>query len=150
MTNAEMLTAGLALLGGYLGYRQWRNAKNKIRIDLYPKRIEVFRCTEEFLNRAWTGNYVDQVALLASFYHCKREARFLFDKKLADYLESLYTGVENHFHYENRLEIEGETMDFETKQMVQHQCWGSRAWLGDQTMHIKEKFAKYLDLSKIK
>lgn len=145
-----VIGSAVGLFGAYVGYRQIRIARHKARLDLYPKRIAVFRCTEEFLARAWTDGDVYQPALLAAFYHCKSEAQFLFDKKMAKYLDHLYEGVERHFHYEDRLEIEGEDMDFETKQMVQHQCYGSRAWLGHENMHIRERFAKYLDLSKIR
>jgi len=145
-----LISVGGILLGAYLGFRQWRNAKNKTRLDLYPKRIEVFRCTEEFLSRAWTGNYDYGPHLLAAFYHCKREAHFLFDKKLATYIDSLYEGVEDHFNLELKLEIEGESLDFDEREGLQHRVYGSRAWLGQQNMHLKEKFAKYLDLSAIK
>ena len=51
---------------------------------------------------------------------------------------------------ENKLEIEGEGMEFDEREGLQHRVYGSRAWLGDENMHIRERFAKYLDLSGIR
>jgi hypothetical protein len=59
------------------------------------------------LRKSVDWNYEDMQVLLQRFYHCKREAQFLFDKKLAAYLDSLYEGVEDHFLLEARLQIEG-------------------------------------------
>jgi len=84
-----IVTGFVALLGLYFVFQQRRNERRKARLEAYPKRVEIFRCTEEFLGRAWTGNYDDIQALLQRFYHFKREAQFLFDETLAAYLDSL-------------------------------------------------------------
>ena len=87
-----------AALGGlYPAYQQHRTERAKLRLDAYPKQIEVFRCTESFLSRTWTGDYAYMPALLAEFHDCTKEARFLFDKEMADYLDSVYEGVARHF-----------------------------------------------------
>ena len=145
-----LVTGLVALVGLYFIFQQRRNERRKARLEAYPQRVEVFRCTEEFLGRAWTGNYDDMQVLLQRFFHCKREAQFLFDKSLAAYLDSLYEGVEDHFLLEARLQIEGDDLDFEARANLQHRCFASRHWLGEQNMHLKKHFAKYLDLSAIK
>jgi hypothetical protein len=102
-----LVTGLVALVGLYFIFQQRRNERRKARLEAYPQRVEVFRCTEEFLGRAWTGNYDDMQVLLQRFFHCKRKAQFLFDKSLAAYLDSLHEGVEEHFLLEARLQIEG-------------------------------------------
>ena len=145
-----IVTGLVALIGLYFIFQQRRNERRKARLEAYPKRVKIFRCTEEFLGRAWTGNYDDVQVLLHHFYHCKREAQFLFDQKLAAYLDFLYEGVEDHFLLEARLLIEGDDLEFEAKANLQHRCFASRHWLGEQNMHLKEHFAGYLDLSAVK
>jgi len=54
-----IITAVVALCGLYFIFQQRRNERRKARLEAYPKRVEVFRCTEEFLGRAWTSNYDD-------------------------------------------------------------------------------------------
>ena len=85
-------------------------------------------------------------ALLTGFHNCKKEARFLFDKKMADYLDELYNGVDRHFHLETKLEIEGEAMSFGEKRELQDRVFASRHWLAQQNMQLRERFAKYIDL----
>ena len=65
---------------------------------------------------------------------------------MADYLDSVYEGVARHFDLETKLEIEGDSMGFDEKRVLQDQVFASRYWVGQQNMHLKERFAKYLDL----
>jgi hypothetical protein len=141
-------TLGIALVALYFTFQQRRHEKAKMRLEVYPKRVAVFRCTEEFLARVWTGNG-DVPTLLAAFYQGKREARFLFNKKLADYLDSLHDGVSRHFNLELKLEIEGDSLEFAERRALQNEVYASRHWLGQQNMHLKERFAGYLDLSNL-
>lgn len=151
MTSVIGIISAIGVLTGlYFAYRQRRNERLKMRHDAYPRRVAVFKCTEEFLSRAWTGNYHDPQRLLRDFHHCKRETRFLFGKKMADYLDYLYDSVEDHFTLEMRLEIEGRRLDVEAKQDLESRCFASRHWLGQENMRLTERFAKHLDLASIK
>lgn len=114
------------------------------RREAYPKRVAIFRCTEEFLARAWTDPDADAEDLLRNFYQCKREAPFIFNKKIATYLDSLYEGVENHFDLEMKLEIQGDSLSFEERQSLQHRVFASRHWLSEENTHLKKRFNKYL------
>src|ERR1035441_5606895 len=62
---------------------------------------------------------------------------FLFDKKMADYLDGLYQGVNEHFNSEMKLEIQGETMGFEEKRALKHQVFAGRHWLGQQNKQLR-------------
>ena len=75
-----MAVATLAVALGMLffAYQHRRTEKAKLRLDAYPKQIDIFRCTESFLSRTWTGNYAYMPDLLAEFHNCTKEARFLF------------------------------------------------------------------------
>ena len=64
-----------------------------------------------------------------------------------NYPDSVYEGVARHFDLETKLEIHGESMGFDEKRVLQDQVFASRHWVGQQNMHLKERFAKYLDLS---
>jgi hypothetical protein len=141
------VTAGATVTGLYFAFRHHRNEQLKIRLDVYPKKVAIFHCTEEFLRRTWTANYDYGPAHLAEFLNCTKEARFLFDKKMADYLDSVYKGVARHLDLETKLEIHGDSMGFDEKRALQDQVFASRHWVGQQNIQLKERFAKYLDLS---
>jgi hypothetical protein len=144
-----VVTAGATVIGLYLAFQHNRNEQLKIRLDAYPNKAAIFKSTEEFLARAWTGNYTYMPALLAEFHNCTKEARFLFDKKMADYLDSVYKGVARHFDLETKLEIHGDSMGFDARRVLQDQVFASRHWVGQQHTHLKERFAKHLDWSRI-
>jgi hypothetical protein len=147
---AQIVSTGMlvvALVALYFTRQQRKTEKAKLRLDAYPKRIEIFRCTERFLSRAWADKNAYMPGLLTEFHDCKKEARFLFDKKMAGYLDDVYEGVERHFHLEMKLEINGDTMSFGEKRGLQNRVFASRHWLGQQNVQLRERFAKYVDLS---
>jgi hypothetical protein len=149
MPLAQIIPIGtfiVALVALYLTRQQRKNEKAKLRLDAYPKQIEIFRCTERFLSRTWADQNAYMPTLLADFHNCTKEARFLFDKEMAGYLDDLYKGVDRHFYLETKLEIEGEAMSSDEKRILQDQVFGSRRWVGQQNMQLKERFAKYIDL----
>lgn len=120
-------TLVIALAALYFTFQQRRHKKARLRLEVYPKRVAVFRCTEEFLACTWTGNG-DPQSLLAAFYQGKREASFLFDKKLADYLDFLHDGVSRHLNLELKLEIEGASLEFaETRPAKRGLCLAALA-----------------------
>jgi len=127
---AAVVTAGAAVVGLYFAFQHYRNERLKNRLDAYPKRVAIFKATEEFLGRAWTGSYEYGPALLGQFHNSTKESRFLFDKKVAEYLDSLYKGVERHFSLEAKLEIECDSLSLEEKRALQLQVFASRHWLG--------------------
>lgn len=138
VTEILAVVTGIGVLGGlYFKLRQ-------IRRDKYPKREAIFKCTREFLGRAWADEDADIPTLLQAFYHCKSEARFVFNKRFARYLDSLYEGVERYYDLELRLEIEGNRLAFEAKHHLQDQCFAQRHWLARQNMELEDRFAKYM------
>jgi hypothetical protein len=71
----------VALGGLYLAYQQRRTERAKLRLDAYPKQIQIFRCTESFLSRTWTGDYAYMPALLADFTTAQRRPVFYSIRK---------------------------------------------------------------------
>ena len=142
-------TAVATVLGLGVKIQQLRNERSKIRLDAYPKRLAIFKGTDEFLNRAWHGNYVSPTELLAQFDLCKQEAPYLFDTKLSGFLDGLYEGVDRHLHLEAKLEIQGDSLKSEEKRALQEKVFSSRHWLGQQNGLLTERFKKHLDISAI-
>jgi len=119
------IVGAIGVVGGlYFKLRQSRR-------DAYPKRVAIYKCTEEFLARAWTDPNADGEALLRDSYHCKSEARFVFN-------------VERHFDLELKLQIEGDDLEFDAREYLEHRCFSSRHWLAEENMQLKDRFAKYL------
>jgi hypothetical protein len=71
----------IALVVAYLAYRQWRIAKQKLRLDLYAKRFAVFEIALHFYQDLLDGSgssKEDQEMLHRQFITAMIECRFLF------------------------------------------------------------------------
>lgn len=61
ITEIIAVVGAVGVLGGlYFKVRQMRRER-------YPKRAEIFKCTEEFLGRAWSDPNADPLELLGNF-----------------------------------------------------------------------------------
>ena len=72
-------TASIAFIVAIISFRQWKTAHEKLRLDLYARRLELYLTVldvEDCLP-TWTGTE-EELAVLRSFKRAKREARFMF------------------------------------------------------------------------
>jgi hypothetical protein len=68
-----------AAIGGSIAWRQYRVAADKLRLDLFEHRLEVFRRVNLFLRSGSTADGQSNVDIFRSLH----EARFLFDASVA-------------------------------------------------------------------
>ena len=50
-----LLTPTIAILASYIAYRQYRTAKAKLKLDLYEKRLKIFKYFKTFIWRRITN-----------------------------------------------------------------------------------------------
>jgi hypothetical protein len=72
-----------ALIAGYIAWRQWRTAHDKLSFDLYEKRFAVYEAVKSLIN-ASTGGVIQKD--LDEFYDGIRGAEFLFDGEARDFV----------------------------------------------------------------
>jgi hypothetical protein len=73
------VTAFVAVMVAIISYRQWRTAHDRLRLDLYNRRLELYltvRSVEDVLVR-WSGTENEKI-VLDKFKRAQRESRFLF------------------------------------------------------------------------
>jgi len=79
----------LALLAGYIAWRQWKTANEALKKDLFEKRFAIYEATRQFLGAiALTKTVTPQQ--LGTFHTETLGARWLFNDKLADQLQLFY------------------------------------------------------------
>lgn len=79
------LTPVIAALGLLIAFRQWRTARNKLKLDLYEKRLAVYEAAREAIGKIVTGGKTtNQIEM--EFLVGIRGAKWLFDKKMVKYL----------------------------------------------------------------
>jgi len=82
-----MLAGGF---GGYVAWRQWRTAQDRLRLDLFEKRLAIYTATMKFLASILTSGRVDRdEEHLWSI--AVREAKWLLNRDLEVYFYSELT-----------------------------------------------------------
>jgi len=83
-----LLTPVIAIIAVYIAYQQHKTNRDKLRLDLYNKRYEVFHSLMTLLARILQqGNVKDEQ--VTEFSRATKEAVFLFDEGISTYLETI-------------------------------------------------------------
>lgn len=140
---SALLVPVIALLTLLIAYRQWRTAQNKLKLDLFEKRLAIYNAATAFIRNVMTsGNATDEQ--LRNLILGTKEAKWLLSTEIATYLdEELFTkGSDLRCLYD---ELEGVPVSEERTNNV-HEQRKIKEWLESQYKILDEKFSKYLAL----
>lgn len=101
---SALLTPVVAAFGIYIAWRQSRTAQNKLKLDLFDRRFSVYDQARSLLATIMTSGAITDEALW-KFGAGVREARWLFDSAVEDYLrKELWNNAVNLQMYTSELE----------------------------------------------
>jgi hypothetical protein len=83
-----MTTLLIGVLGGYIAWRQWRTSQDRIVLDLFERRFQVFQELTRTIYGAFSKANV-QINDLANFDAAREKARYLFGAEVHDYLKQV-------------------------------------------------------------
>ncbi len=142
------ITAGVALIG----YWQFRINKNKLRLDLYNKRFEIYTRTIDFYQILLgydVAKSSENDLVHKNFIKACRESQFLFKKNSGIY-EMLNEMHSKAFKIIGFKEHGKELVDAPDVFMKQNQeMQDALKWLMDIIPKLEEALAPYLDFHKI-
>jgi hypothetical protein len=139
-----LLVPIVALLSLHIAYRQWRTAQNKLKLELFEKRLAIYNAATTFISSVMTsGKATDEQ--LRNLILGTKEAKWILSPSVAKYLDKeLYAkGVDLQCL---SAELEGVPVSKERSTNV-HEQRNIKLWLDDQYRILDEKFAKYLSIS---
>lgn len=141
--SAALLTPTVAILGIYIAWRQWKTAQDRLKHDLFEKRFSVYESTRKFIaSIVQTGKAKDEK--IHEFLYGTREAKWLFDEKIASYLDDeIWSNAVDLQTLD--AELEGVPVSDERTENVKKQR-KLKKWLVDQEKNIDKKFAPFLKL----
>ena len=84
-----LLTPVIAVLGIYIGWVQWRLARNKYNFERFDKKIEYFFVVYEFLRKVVRETKVTRDDLI-KYMRDTAGIRLIFGDKLGDYIDEIY------------------------------------------------------------
>ena len=145
-TIAEIVSAfGTLIVAGivaYIAYRQHRTEKNKLKLDLYDRRLQVFEAGMKFIEHVVKQGDADTQAL-AAVNNARFEGMFLFPHDVADYLCRLYEkGVDVKF---TNMELNGQTLpDGDERKEKVHQQAERFKWFIRQSKELQNRLRPYM------
>lgn len=86
------ITALVAVAVGYISYRQWRTAREKLVLDLFERRFGIFQLAKGAVETSFHHRATDQSAF-SRISQAHAEASFLFGIEVVDYLDTIKDAV---------------------------------------------------------
>jgi len=136
---AALLTPTVAVLGSFIAYRQWRTAQNKLKHDLFERRFSVYDAARTLLASIMTSGKAKEEELF-KFLSGTREAKWLLDKNIAEYLYHKAIDLQCLAS-----ELEGLPIGDERSSNVRKQT-EIKKWFLKQYEVLDEKFSPFLKL----
>jgi hypothetical protein len=119
-----------------IAYGQYRIEKDKVKLELYRKRYDIYIKVQEFIAIIVGNNYCT-TENLQMFLRDTREVEFLFNQDIVNYLDEMYKkGVAMRDTYNL------ETRDPDSFYEIQD-------WFGHQFKESIKKFKPYLDFTQL-
>lgn len=103
----------IALIAAWIAFRQSQIARNKLRLDLFDKRMEVYKVVRDTLGCVMRNGRLtsdEQIAYLSG----TRTARWLFDSAVWEYVDQKLWGAIVDLELHNSM-IDGSSNDERTK-----------------------------------
>jgi hypothetical protein len=134
------IAAGIA---AFFANRQARTAKNKLKLDLFEKRFNVYEKARELIAQVVTQGRLNQEQILV-FAAGVRESRWLLNAEVSNYLKKTMWD-KAHALIEVTEELAHERIG-DRRQVLAAKKSDLFGWFGDQYEVLDEKFAQFLQI----
>lgn len=146
--STSLLTPLIAVITAYIAWQQAVTSRQKLNLDRYDRRLRIYEEVRKILSIIMRDGKANTDELLR-FRVSVSEADFLFGPEIPQYIDEIYThGLRLSVckeEYRDYTQDQPEGYDHEKVVAEMH---AEFAWLTDQFEPAKQKFKKYLDISK--
>jgi len=138
---SALLTPTIAILGIYIAYQQWRTNRNRLKLELFNKRYEIFTNIKKFIANILSSGLVAQGADI-QFLKDTKSVAFLFDDNIANLTNEMYK-MANKLHALEKTQKVGIGEKLEKNLDKQDEI---KDWFLQQLNNIDNVFKKYLKI----
>lgn len=146
--SKALLTPIVAIVATYIAWQQWKTNQRKLVLDRYDRRLHVYEEVRKILSiilRDAKASYDD----LLKFRTSVSEADFLFGSEIPSYIDEIYSrGVKLQYWSNEYRDFTQQIPEGYDHQKVCDGMHSELTWLTEQFEPAKQKFKKYLDVSK--
>lgn len=146
--SQALLTPLIAVVATYIAWQQWNTNKQKLIIDRYDRRLRIYEEVRKVLSIILHDAKVSFDDLL-KFRTSVSEADFLFGPEIPEYIDEIYKrGIKlQYWNREYRDYTQEKPEGYDHKKVVDG-MHAELEWLTNQFEPAKQKFKKYLDVSR--
>jgi len=143
-----LLTPVIAFVATYIAYQQWQTNRQKLILDRYDRRLQIYEEVRRILSIILRDAKASTDDLL-KFRTSVSEADFLFDPEIPVYIDEIYKRGLNlwRWNQEYRDYSQEKPPGYDHNKVVE-EMHKELTWLSEQFEPAKQKFKKYLDVSK--
>jgi hypothetical protein len=136
-----LLTPVIACIAVYIAYQQHKTNRDKLRLDLYNKRYEVFYSLMKLLGHIFHNKGKVELEQVDEFSREAKEAVFLFDKDIVTYLDTIKKNSRDLWAAKEELKDvpRGKERSEKAREVTNLLHWST-----NQGKIATEKFSKYL------
>lgn len=140
---SALLVPTVAILGAFIAYRQWRTAQNKLKLELFDRRLIVYEAARDYISSVMTSGKTTNEKEL-EFLVGIRGAKWLFDEHVTQYLDKeLWHKICGLGCLQS--ELDGMPTGEERTRKIRAQAV-LKEWIIAQMQVLDEKFAPFLKL----
>jgi hypothetical protein len=143
-----LLTPIIAIVATYIAWQQWKTNRQKLNLERYDRRLHVYEEVRKILSIIMRDAKASTEDLL-KFRTSVSEADFLFGPDIPEYIDEIYKRGISLWRWCQEYQdcIRDKQKGYDQKKVVDEMNKELR-WLSEQFEPAKEKFKKYLDISK--
>lgn len=142
-----LLTPIIAILAIYIGYKQYRIQRYKMKYDLYDRRFKVFERIKEFITTFGTKNVVES-GEIGKFYSSIIEHQFLFDNDINEFIDEFCKKIEEFSIV--CIDVKSYSKDSKEREELETKREQIRWWIMQELMKLPDRFEKYLSFKRLK
>ena len=143
-----LLTPVIGVTTLYIAWQQWKSNERKAVLERYERRLLIYQRVVEML-RLIVRNFKPEIHDLLKFSADTAEADFLFGEEVPKYLNEIYShGVDLNTARAEYRDFRQPVPEGYDHQQVVDALTREEKWFVGQFSVAKEKFKKYLDISR--
>ena len=143
-----LLTPVIGVTTLYIAWQQWKTNERRAVLDRYERRLRVYQHVVEFL-RVIVRDFKAEIPDILKLSAETAEADFLFGEDIPNYLDEIYThGVKLHAARAEYRDFRQSIPEGYDHRKVVDAITNEEKWFLGQLAIAKEKFKKYLDISR--
>jgi len=146
--STALLTPVIAVIATYIAWQQWQTNKQKLNLERYDRRLRIYEEVRKILSIILRDADASTEDLL-KFITSVSEADFLFGPEITEYINQIYKRGLSLWKWNQQYRdyTQEKPEGYDHKKVVE-EIHKELTWLTEQFEPAKEKFKKYLDISK--